>query len=157
MPGDDSNKLPITLEDRVSDGERLFSPAAARNREPVLDVLRSTLPSEGRVLEIASGTGEHVTFFAKHLPALRWQPSEFDDASRRSIQAWIASENLTNIAPPVAIDSSTDHWGVEDQSFDAILSMNMIHIAPWAAAVGLFKGAGRLLRAGGILFLYGAF
>lgn len=158
MTTDESQKKPITLEhDRAQDGDRLFSPAAGRNRDPVLEVLRELLPAQGSVLEIGSGTGEHVVHFARHLPGLRWQPSEFDETSRRSVRAWIAHEALPNIAPPIAIDASTTDWGVEDQRFDAIVSMNMIHIAPWGAAVGLFTGAGRLLKPGGILFLYGAF
>jgi cyclopropane fatty-acyl-phospholipid synthase-like methyltransferase len=157
MTSDESQKKPITLEDRANDGDRLFSPAAARNRDPVLQVLREVLPAKGGVLEIASGTGEHVAHFAKHLPGLRWQPTEFDETSRLSVRAWIAHETLSNVAAPIGIDASTTDWGVEDQRFDAILSMNMIHIAPWAAAVGLFMGAGRLLKPGGILFLYGAF
>jgi cyclopropane fatty-acyl-phospholipid synthase-like methyltransferase len=153
-----NERKPITLEaDQASDGDRLFSPAAARNRDPVLQVLREVLPAEGSVLEIASGSGEHVTYFAKHLPGLRWQPSEFDERSRRSVRAWIAHEASSNVAAPIGIDASTTDWGIEDRRFDAILSMNMIHIAPWAVAVGLFMGAGRLLEPGGILFLYGPF
>src|SRR5439155_11700906 len=88
MTSDESQKKPITLEDRANDGDRLFSPAAARNRDPVLQVLREVLPAEGGVLEIASGTGEHVAHFATHLPGLRWQPSEFDETSRLSLRAW---------------------------------------------------------------------
>jgi len=157
MTSDERQRKPITLEQRANDGDRLYSPAAARNRDPLLQVLREVLPAEGSVLEIASGSGEHVAHFAKHLPGLRWQPSEFDETSRLSVRAWIAHETLSNVAAPICIDASTTDWGVEDQRFDAIVSMNMIHIAPWAAAVGLFMGAGRLLKPGGILFLYGAF
>jgi cyclopropane fatty-acyl-phospholipid synthase-like methyltransferase len=157
MTTDEHQRKPITLENQTSDGDRLFSPTAARNREPLLHVLRDLLPAEGSVLEIASGSGEHVAYFAKHSLGLRWQPSERDEASRRSVRAWIAHEALSNVAEPIAIDASAADWGVEDQRFDAIVSMNMIHIAPWAAAVGLFRGAGRLLKPGGFLFLYGAF
>src|SRR5262245_24518089 len=129
MTSDEGRKKPITLEeDQATHGDRLFSPAAARNRDPVLRVLREVLPAEGRVLEIASGSGEHVAHFAKHLPGLRWQPSEFDETSRRSVCAWIAHESLSNVATPIGIDASATDWGIEDQRFDAILSMNMVHI-----------------------------
>lgn len=149
---------PIALEDRASDAQRLFSPSAARNREPVLQTLQSILPPQGSMLEIASGTGEHVVHFAKALPGWRFQPTEFDEASRQSVRAWIGHEGLTNVAEPVALDARADIWGVEQSApFDAILSLNMIHIAPWAAAQGLFRGAGRLLKPGGLLLLYGPF
>lgn len=149
---------PIALEDRAFDAQRLFSPSAARNRDPILQVLQSILPPQGALLEIASGTGEHVVHFAKSLPGLRFQPSEFDEASRQSIIAWIAHEGLKNVAEPVALDARVDIWGVEQSApFDAILSLNMIHIAPWDAAQGLFRGAGRLLKSGGLLLLYGPF
>lgn len=148
----------IALETRAQANDRMFSPSAARNREPVLQVLRDILPASGRALEIASGTGEHITFFASHLPDWQWQPSDPDDDSRRSIAAWTATEDLPNVAPPLAIDSGAVAWGVEGQApFDALLSLNMVHIAPWSAAQGLFAGAGRLLRPGGLLFLYGPF
>ena len=149
---------PIALETRTQAKDRLFSPSAARNREPLLQVLRQLLPFCGRALEIGSGTGEHITFFARHLPDWRWVPSDPDDDSRRSIAAWIAAEHLANVVPPLTIDASADLWGVEDQApFDVLLSLNMVHIAPWSAAQGLFAGAGRLLRPGGQLLLYGPF
>ncbi len=149
---------PIALENRETDADRLFSPSAARNREPILQALKSILPLHGAALEIASGTGEHVVHFAQGLPGWRFQPTEFDETSRRSVAAWIAHEGLTNVAPPVPLDARADHWDVEATApFDAILSLNMIHIAPWAAAAGLFRGAGRVLRLGGVLFLYGPF
>lgn len=149
---------PIALENRESDAQRLFSPSAARNRDPILQVLQSILPAQGSALEIACGTGEHVVHFAKGLPGWRFQPTEFDETSRQSVIAWIAHEGLTNVAPPVTLDASADSWGVESAGpFDAVLSLNMIHIAPWAAAEGLFRGAGRVLRRGGLLFLYGPF
>lgn len=149
---------PIALEHRATDADRLFSPSAARNRDPVLQALQSILPPQGLALEVASGTGEHVVHFARGLPGWRFQPTEFDETSRRSVSAWIAHEGLTNVAPPVALDARADTWDVEASApFDAIISLNMIHIAPWAAAEGLFRGAGRVLRSGGLLFLYGPF
>ena len=149
---------PIALEDRAADVQRLFSPSAARNRDPILDALQSILPPQGSMLEIASGTGEHVVHFARGLPGWRFQPTEFDEASRQSVRAWIAHEGLANIAAPVTLDASAGVWPVESAGpVDAVLSLNMIHIAPWAAAQGLFRGAGRVLKPGGLLLLYGPF
>ncbi|GAM98387.1 SAM-dependent methyltransferases [alpha proteobacterium U9-1i] len=147
---------PTALEDRGAD-VRLRSPSAARNREPVLGVLRRVLPADGRVLEIASGTGEHAIHFARAMPGLTWRSSDPDAASRASIVAWIESEGLANILPPLEIDTRSANWGIEDERFDAIVSLNMIHIAPWEAALGLIDGAARLLKANGVLFLYGPF
>ena len=149
---------PIALEDRAVDAQRLFSPSAARNRDPILQMLQSILPPQGSMLEIASGTGEHVVHFARGLPGWRFQPTEFDEASRQSVRAWIAHEDLANVAAPVTLDARADTWDVEQSGpFDAVLSLNMIHIAPWAAAQGLFRGAGRVLKPGGLLLLYGPF
>ena len=150
---------PVALEnrDRTGDG-RHFSPTAARNRGPIREVLEKILPKSGTALEIGSGTGEHVICFAKALPCLLWQPSDPDPASRASIAAWIAAEGLANVRAPVAIDTRQAIWGVEDEApFAAMVSLNMIHIAPWGSALGLLAGAGRLLRPDGILYLYGPF
>jgi SAM-dependent methyltransferase len=158
MSNSDHLSRPV-VEDRtgVSNG-RQFSPSAARNCGPIRDVLTRVLPSGGIVLEIGSGTGEHAIFFAKALPNLVWLPSDPDEASRASIEAWIATTGLANVRGPVAIDVRRAVWGVEgDAPFCAMLSLNMVHIAPWEAALGLLGGAGRLLRPGGILFFYGPF
>jgi SAM-dependent methyltransferase len=121
-------------------------------------VLTRVLPREGIVLEIGSGTGEHAICFGKALPELVWLPSDPDAASRVSIEAWIATEGLANVRAPVAIDVRREAWGVEeDAPFDAMISLNMVHIAPWEAALGLLAGAGRLLRPDGVLFFYGPF
>src|SRR2546423_932353 len=142
----------------MSTDHRIFAASTARNREPILAVLRRVLPGNAKVLEIASGAGEHATFIAKAMPTLDWQPSDPERQARDSIGSWVAHEGLTNVRPPLAIDVHDETWSVEDRApFDAIVSINMIHIAPWSAALGLLKGAGRLLRAGGILFLYGPF
>ena len=119
-------------------------------------MLRRVLPARGRVLEIASGTGEHAVFVAKALPGLTWQPSDPDPDSRASIAAWSAHERLTNVLPPLDIDVRADDWDVMGP-FDAVVAINMVHIAPWDAALGLLRGAGRLLGEGGILFLYGPY
>lgn len=133
---------------------RAFSPSAARNREPILAVLRRVLPRRGKVLEIASGTGEHAVFIAGAMPGLSWQTSDPDAAAHGSIEAWIAHERLANVLPPLAVDVRARDWGVA-APFDAVVAINMIHIAPWPAARALFEGAARL--AAGLVYLYGPF
>ena len=135
---------------------RRFSESTARNRGPILIVLERVLAKDAEVLEIASGAGEHAVSAARAMPRVVWQPSDPDPDSRASIAAWIAHEGLTNVLPPLAIDVRTDDWGIS-KAFDALVAINMIHIAPWEATPGLFRGAGRLLRPGGVLFLYGPF
>jgi SAM-dependent methyltransferase len=133
----------------------LFAAAAERNRDPILDVLRGVLPATGLVLEIASGTGQHVTHFARALPALRWQPSDASTPHLDSIRAWTAAAGIENVLPPVLLDVEREPWPVAQA--DAILCINMIHIAAWTATEALFRGAARRLPPGGILFLYGPF
>jgi SAM-dependent methyltransferase len=154
-----SSSQPIALESRGRTGDaRQFSPSAARNSGPIRDVLAGILPDDGIVLEIGSGTGEHVTGLAKAFPSLVWLPSDPDPTSRTSIEAWIAAEGVANVRAPATIDVREALWGVEgDAPFAAMISLNMIHIAPWQAALGLVAGAGRLLRPQGILYLYGPF
>ncbi len=135
---------------------RAFSPSTARNREPILAVLQRVLAAGGSVLEVASGSGEHAVFVARALPLLTWQPSDPDAQSRASIAAWIAQERLQNVLPPRDIDVRAPEWGVAGP-FDAIVAINMIHISPWEATLGLFAGAARLVREGGVLFLYGPY
>ena len=131
------------------------APAADRNKGAILDVLRQVLPDRGQVLEIASGTGQHVVHFAAALSALSWQPSDPDSANRESIAAYVSASGLKNAAVPVALDACDPIWPVD--SADAVVCINMIHIAPWAAAEGLFRGAARLLGDGEPLVLYGPF
>ena len=133
----------------------LLSPAVARNREPILAVLRRVLPERGTVLEIASGTGEHAAYFATHLPHLTWQPTDVDPDALASIEAHRAEANAPNLLAPVVLDVTAPRWPVD--AADAIVSINMIHIAPWAAAEGLMRGAARLLAPGHVLYLYGPF
>ena len=142
---------PDTKSDAVD--ARLFAPAAQRNQQPILDVLSRVLPARGLVLEIASGSGEHALFFARHLPLIQWQPSDPDAASRRSIDAHAAS--CPTVRPALDLDVSAAVWPVPIA--DAVVCINMVHIAPWAACEGLFAGAARLLAAGGVLFLYGPY
>jgi SAM-dependent methyltransferase len=138
--------------DQGHDDARLHAPAAERNKGPILEVLRRTLPQAGVVLEIASGTGQHVAYFAAALPHLVWQPSDLDARVHASIRAW--SEELTNVHPPIALDVR-QAWPLAHA--DAVLCSNMIHISPWEAALALIDGAGRVLPPGGVLFLYGPY
>lgn len=135
--------------------DRRHAPAAARNREVILEVLSRVLPAEGRVLEVGSGTGEHAAFFAPRLAPRIWQPSDPDPELRRSIAAHAALADCPRLAPPLDLDVRQPDWPVESAA--ALVSINMIHIAPWTAAEGLVAGAGRLLGPGGVLFLYGPF
>ncbi|MBB5425614.1 DUF938 domain-containing protein [Paraburkholderia sp. JPY303] len=134
---------------------RQHSPSAERNREPILAVLRDALPARGRVLEIASGTGEHAIWFAAALPGLDWQPSDADEEARESIAAWTAHAGLANVRAPLALDVHQPDWGVD--ALDAVVCINMIHISPWSAAQALIDGAGRRLVDGGVLYLYGPY
>ncbi|MFW6051324.1 MAG: DUF938 domain-containing protein [Myxococcota bacterium] len=137
------------------DDVRRHAPATARNREPILGVLRRVLPDGGTVLEVASGTGEHACFFAAALPELEWQPSDPDPAARASIAAWAADAGLANLRHPLALDAATHPWPVGRA--DAVVCINMIHIAPWSACEGLMRGATRVLPDGGVLVTYGPY
>jgi cyclopropane fatty-acyl-phospholipid synthase-like methyltransferase len=134
---------------------RQHSPSAERNREPILSLLREALPASGRVLEIASGTGEHAIWFAAELPGLDWQPSDADEEARASIAAWTAHAGLANVRAPLALDVHQPDWGVD--ALDAVVCINMIHISPWSATCALFDGVRRRLVDGGVLFLYGPY
>jgi hypothetical protein len=139
---------------------RMYAPAAQRNREPILEVLRRHLPSAGAVLEIASGTGEHCAWFAAGLPGLVFQPSDPDRSHRASIAAWAAADRRANVRPPLALDTSKPDWAEHEgipRPLAAILCINMVHIAPWPATLGLMRGAERLLGGGRLLFLYGPY
>ena len=146
-----------TLDPQTSapDGA-LRSPAAARNAEPILDVLRAHLPVRGRVLEIAAGSGQHALAFSAALPGLDWTPSDPSPDARASIAAWRAAEGPPNLAAPVALDClESTTW--PDGRFDAVVCINMVHISPWAATQGLMALAGRVLPPGGLLYLYGPY
>jgi SAM-dependent methyltransferase len=131
------------------------APAVARNRDPILAVLQRVLPPRGFVLEIASGTGEHAVHFATGLPGVTWQPSDPDPESLASIAAHRAAAMLPNLLPPIELDVTAPQWPVTQA--DAIVAINMIHIAPWGAAEGLMAGAERVLPPGGVLYLYGPY
>jgi len=141
---------------------RRYAPATARNREPILGVLQEILPTEGSVLEIASGSGEHATFLAPHFPGVGWQPTDADPDLFPSITGWTRTisettgTNTATIHPPLHLNTCDESWPVEHA--DAIIAINMIHISPWASCEGLMKGAGRILpTTGGVLYLYGPF
>jgi len=134
---------------------RIHRSHVARNREPILAVLRRVLPAQGLVLEIASGSGEHAAYFAKELPALTWQPSDPDEAALASIAAHRADAALPNLLAPLRLDVTAKDWPIGHA--DVVVCNNMIHISPWAATEGLIAGAERVLTAGGILFLYGPY
>jgi hypothetical protein len=139
---------------------RLFASATQRNRSPILEVLKRILPSSGSLLEIASGTGEHAVWFAERLPGFIFQPSDPSPEHRASIRAWRADAGLANLRAPLALDVTDADWekntGIP-ADLTAILCINLIHIAPWSAALGLLRGAGAALGAGCLLYLYGAY
>ena len=149
----------------TTDDARQYAPATQRNREPILEILRRVLPEQGTILEVGSGTGEHAVFFAPRLKPRQWLPSDPNPQRRASITAWSACESVDNLYPPLDIDVQTSVWSVEKETLvdwetsplNAIVSINLIHIAPWSACLGLIAGASRLLPPGGILYLYGPF
>ena len=156
---------------------RRSAPAALRNREPIAKVLREWLPSRGLVLEIASGTGEHAVYFAATYQHLEWQPSDMRSEALASIRAWRAESALANLRPPIELDAARPPWPIEhanaalnikipsdscdeskiaeNSSFDVVLNLNMVHISPWSAALGLLDGTAKVLKRGGALILYG--
>lgn len=139
---------------KLDDG-RWFAAPAERNKDPILAVLARHLPRAGLVLEIASGTGQHVAHFARALPDLTFQPSDADAAFRASVCKWIAAENLGNVRAPIDLDVCRLPWQVARA--DAVICINMIHVAPWAATAALLAGARAVLGPGGVLFLYGPY
>jgi SAM-dependent methyltransferase len=133
----------------------LSAPAAERNKEPIAVVLERVLPRRGLVLEVASGTGQHVVHFARRLPGLVWQPSDADAEARASIEAWVATARLPNLRAPLELDVHCEPWPIRQA--DAVVCINMIHIAPWSAATAFMAGAGRVLRRDGTMVLYGPY
>ena len=134
-----------------------FSPAADRNKQPILTVLRHVLPERGSALEIASGTGQHVAWFADGLPRWTWQPTDVQPAALRSIAARVAQHGLANVSVPLQLDVMAARWLPDDARFDAIVCANMLHIAPWATCAALMQGSARHLAAGGVLITYGPY
>lgn len=137
------------------------SPAADRNKQPILDVLRTVLPARGVALEIASGTGQHAAWFAAALPDWTWQPTDADAGMLPAIAAWTAQEGLPNVRPPLLLDVMSPQWPSEGppfaQRFDAVYCANMLHISPWATCAALMQGCARHLAPGGVLVTYGPY
>lgn len=148
----------VALSDETRAAVKQHAPAAARNTEPILEVLRGVVPREGRALEIASGTGQHAAAFAGAFPDIEWQPSDPFAEARDSIAAWVAESGFGNLRPPLELDVTRVGWheGVEP-GLDLVVCINMIHISPWGACLGLMEGAGALLRDDGLLYLYGPY
>ena len=147
---------PIHLENRDIKGARLFSPTAGRNSGPISDYLQEILPKNASVLEIAAGTGEHAVANCQKRPDIDWQPSDPDHRSRLSQNAW-RHECPGQIHPSLPLSMTDVEWWGGLEPVDAFYCANMIHIAPWSAALGLAEGAGQLIRNKGIMILYGPF
>lgn len=155
----------------TSPDARRYAPATERNREPIVALLQRVLPPSGTVLEISSGTGEHAVYFAPHLAPCQWLPSDLSLEARHSIAAWREVAPADNLHPPLELDAAAPLWPVElPQSADlspgldlqrypitAVVNINMIHISPWSACLGLMAGVGRILPPGGVLYLYGPY
>ncbi len=141
--------------DTVTPGEQRHAPATMRNRDAIVELLRGILPDHGTILEIASGTGEHVVYFGKTFPHLTFQPSDPDPGCCQSIAAWTRREAMTNVLPPLQLDAQAANWDVPQPA--AILCINMVHISPWESSIGLFEKAGKLLDRGSPLYLYGPY
>lgn len=155
-----ADKPPVALEVRGEEGDgRRYSPSAARNREPIRDVLSKLIVFPARVLEVASGTGEHGAFLTAALDGIDWTYSDIDPESLVSQAAWQVLDTTGRLHGPLTIDASSDDWLAAEKTgeWDALFSANMVHIAPFVAATGLIRGAGRLLKPGGQLILYGPF
>ena len=134
---------------------RQYAPATARNRDFILDVLRQVLPTTGVIIEIASGSGEHVVHFARNFPSLVFQPSDPEPDALRSISAWTKATNVTNVRAPIVLDVSQLSWPIA--SADGIICINMVHISPWDTTVGLIRGAAAILPPGSPFYLYGPY
>lgn len=139
----------------MSEDHRRRAPAASRNRDPILQVLQKTLPSQGTILEIASGTGEHACFFAAAFPNVSWQPTDMDDRALRSIEAYRQHEAPANVAAPMRLDVTADIWPIQEA--DGAVCINMVHISPWKCSVALLEGCAKTLNPGAPLVLYGPY
>jgi SAM-dependent methyltransferase len=134
-----------------------FSPAADRNKQSILNLLLAMLPAQGLALEIASGTGQHIAWFAAGLPQWNWQPSDAQLHGLPSIEAHVAQQNLHNVRAPLLLDVLAAHWMPDDARFDLIYCANMLHISPWPTCAALMRGSARHLAPGGVLVTYGPY
>jgi hypothetical protein len=153
---DPSAKNPTALESRRTLAGKLYSPSAKRNSQSIVEVLAARLIADAQVLEIGSGTGEHAEAVCLARPDIRWIPSDLD-ADARSSQAARAAEMGTQLEAPRAVDASQTHWWRGFAPVDALVSCNVIHIAPWAVAEGIAQGASALVNSSGFVMLYGPF
>src|SRR5271156_6414258 len=135
--------------------DRQYAPATLRNRDFILAVLRGVLPTTGVILEIASGSGEHIVHFARNFPALIFQPSDPEPDALLSVAAWVKETRVTNVRAPIVLDASQSFWPIA--SADGIICINMVHISPWEATLGLIKGAAAILPPASPLYLYGPY
>jgi SAM-dependent methyltransferase len=145
--------MPWVAAEPPRDAGRRHAPATLRNRDLIADVLATVLPSSGTVLEVASGSGEHCAYFAQRFSALTWQPSDPEPDARASIAVWC--DGLANKRPALDLNAEARDWPLANAG--AVLCINMVHISPWEATLGLLSGAARLLKAGAPLFLYGPY
>lgn len=143
------------IKDEAVEIDQRHAPATLRNRDAILEVLRNILPASGKILEVASGTGEHIVYFADKFTHLKFQPSDLNIDYIRSISIWAQSANLKNIEEPIVLDAERFDWNISDVA--AILCINMVHISPWEATIGLFRNAIKLLPVGSPLYIYGPF
>jgi hypothetical protein len=142
------------MREKMSD-HRQYAPATLRNRDFILDVLREVLPMQGVILEVASGSGEHVVHFARNFPSLEFQPSDREQAALLSIDAWVKVSRTPNVGAPIVLDVSQPFWPIA--SANGIICINMVHISPWEATLGLIKGAAAILPRTAPLYLYGPY
>ena len=138
-----------------------YAPATERNRDAILGVLQTYLPEQGTVLEVSSGTGQHAAFFAPRLAPRYWLPTDVDEISLSSIQAWRETSQASNLLVPQRLDVLDTPWLLEEAELpaplSAIVNINMVHIAPWPCCEGLFDGAARILPAQTVVLMYGPF
>ena len=142
---------------------RQYAPATLRNRDPILDFFKQWFPTQAKILEIASGTGEHGLYFSQQLPEVIWQPSDINPLAIASIEAWQAKQGTPNFLAPLLLNMLAEQWWDFSSSTKAgfqpnvLVSINMIHISPWATALGLFEGAKSLLTTQDLVYIYGPF
>ena len=134
---------------------RQYAPATLRNRDFILGILRDVLPTKGVILEVASGSGEHVVYFARNLPSLVFQPSDREPEALQSVAAWVKATRVTNVRAPMVLDASQSRWPIA--SADGIICINMVHISPWDATLGLIRGAAAILPPTAPFYLYGPY
>ena len=134
-----------------------FSAPSERNKQPILEVLRTLLPPQGRALEIACGTGQHAAWFAQHLPGWQWQPTDLTDELFADVAARCAQAGLARVQPPLVLDVRSPVWPVAGTAYDLVYCANMLHIAPWECCAGLMQGAARQLAPQGQLVTYGPY